>query len=43
MGRIFDETEHAIKKGLCPCCGQKLVFQEGCMHCVACGWGRCDG
>ncbi len=34
--------EEKIKNGLCPCCENRLVFQEGCMNCVICGWGACD-
>jgi len=32
-----------IKNGICPSCSANLVFQEGCMTCVVCGWSKCDG
>jgi hypothetical protein len=31
-----------IKKGMCPSCDGKLVFQEGCKVCYGCGWGGCS-
>lgn len=26
---------------LCPDCGQRIVHEEGCLKCQACGWSRC--
>jgi len=31
-----------IKKGICPDCNEQLTFEEGCKHCVCCGWGACE-
>lgn len=25
----------------CPECGCRLMFQEGCVLCPACGWSKC--
>jgi uncharacterized Zn finger protein (UPF0148 family) len=37
--------EELIQKMLdvdtCPDCGNKLMHQEGCIHCPECGWGKC--
>jgi len=39
-----DNEEQLIKKGICPNCKSNLIiFQEGCMTCLQCGWGKCDG
>jgi ribonucleoside-diphosphate reductase alpha chain len=26
----------------CPDCNTELVFQEGCLACLSCGWNRCE-
>ena len=40
-GYIKDGTKHASEKG-CPQCGSnELVYQEGCLSCKQCGWGKC--
>ena len=26
---------------VCPQCGNELIFEEGCKHCVVCGWEAC--
>ena len=26
----------------CPDCNAPVVFQEGCLMCVACGWNKCE-
>lgn len=26
----------------CPVCGEKIVFEGGCMTCKSCGWSKCD-
>ena len=31
---------HAIQK--CPDCNGPVVFQEGCIKCVSCGWNKCE-
>jgi hypothetical protein len=25
----------------CPDCGNLVVAQEGCTHCLGCGWSKC--
>jgi len=36
-----NEKDVTTDKNICPECGAKLVFQEGCRHCLVCGWGIC--
>ena len=31
---------HAIQK--CSDCNGPVVFQEGCIKCVSCGWNKCE-
>lgn len=31
-----------IKQGICPVCGAKLIFMEGCAQCIQCGWSACS-
>ena len=26
----------------CPECNTPVIFEEGCMKCVACGWNKCE-
>ena len=35
------DTVNDISGSRCPDCGEKLVFQEGCLICPACGFSRC--
>jgi ribonucleoside-diphosphate reductase alpha chain len=35
---LYSEPE----KEFCPECGGELVKEEGCIHCPACGWGKCS-
>ncbi len=41
MEEEMSEAEK-IRKGICPSCGGKLIFQEGCKMCRECGWGACE-
>ncbi len=34
-------TTIARDKGLCPECGEPLVFEGGCNICKSCGWSKC--
>ena len=34
-------TEKA-NEGVCPTCGEKLIYQGGCEECPSCGYGRCS-
>ena len=36
------EDEEPIHNNLCPECGEKLVFEEGCNICKNCGWSKCS-
>lgn len=31
-----------VKTAVCPECGGTLVYQEGCVHCLSCGYSKCD-
>lgn len=31
-----------IKGEVCPDCGGKLIRENGCIHCMDCGWSRCE-
>ena len=35
------DTVSDLAVNRCPDCGEKLVFQEGCLICPACGFSRC--
>jgi ribonucleoside-diphosphate reductase alpha chain len=35
------DDEELIRRGICPDCGQRLQYSEGCMVC-RCGFSRCD-
>ena len=26
----------------CPDCNTPVVFQEGCLMCISCGWNKCE-
>lgn len=35
-------NNHELIKGdVCPTCGAPLVYEEGCIHCVFCGFSKC--
>lgn len=35
-------NNHELIKGdVCPTCGAPLVYEEGCIHCVSCGFSKC--
>ena len=36
------QDEEPIHNNLCPECGEKLVFEEGCNICKNCGWSKCS-
>jgi len=40
-GKSIEEQRQAIKQGMCPVCGSKLVHESGCVTCPSCGWGLC--
>lgn len=42
VGEREDSDEEKIKKGICPVCGSKIVFAEGCKQCPVCGWSACS-
>ena len=33
--------EEIIEGEVCPDCGGKLIRENGCIHCIDCGWSRC--
>ena len=28
-------------RNVCPVCGSKLIYEEGCKHCSSCDWSAC--
>lgn len=44
MTRILKKylKEEVIEGEVCPDCGGRLVRENGCIHCVDCGWSRCE-
>jgi ribonucleoside-diphosphate reductase alpha chain len=36
------KEELTPKGNLCPVCGEPLVVEEGCSHCINCGWSTCS-
>lgn len=40
--RAFRMVEPEGKSDACPKCAGAVVFQEGCLKCLSCGWSRCD-
>ena len=39
LSKYMDSKE---SKDMCPQCGGKLIFENGCSHCNDCGWSRCS-
>jgi len=35
------QSEGKTKIELCPECETKVILQEGCVSCKACGWAMC--
>lgn len=33
--------DEVIEGEVCPDCGGKLIRENGCIHCIDCGWSRC--
>ena len=40
-GSMVMQSESKAKARLCPECDAKVVVQEGCVSCKACGWALC--
>lgn len=36
------EKNEIIEGEKCPECGGKLIRENGCIHCIDCGWSRCE-
>lgn len=34
-------SKEEVKGEVCPDCGSSLIRENGCVHCVSCGWSRC--
>ena len=37
-----DSEEETVNGELCPQCNGRLVRDGGCIHCIDCGWSRCE-
>ena len=35
-------TKEILNARKCPECNTPVIFEEGCMKCVACGWNKCE-
>ena len=35
------EKDEVLEGEKCPECGGKLIRENGCIHCIDCGWSRC--
>jgi len=35
-------TQEILNARKCPECNTPVIFEEGCMKCVACGWNKCE-
>ena len=38
---VIKSKSELKKDGVCPDCGSKLMMNEGCMSCAACGFSAC--
>ena len=36
------KTTTNMKPIICPECGERAIFQEGCVKCLGCGWSECS-
>jgi len=36
-----DEYYQKIAEGVCPRCGERLLYEGGCAHCPSCGFSVC--
>lgn len=36
------EKDEVLEGEKCPDCGGKLIRENGCIHCIDCGWSRCS-
>lgn len=35
-------TQSEVMDEKCPECGNNVIRESGCVHCVSCGWSRCE-
>ena len=44
MTRILKKylKDEVIEGEVCPDCGGRLIRENGCIHCMDCGWSRCE-
>jgi ribonucleoside-diphosphate reductase alpha chain len=41
-GESYGHAEAILNTRKCPECNTPVIFEEGCMKCVACSWNKCD-
>ncbi len=41
IARVLKKYFQENKEGKCPECGGKLIFEEACLKCSVCDWGKC--
>lgn len=42
LRKYLKQKEEMVSDEKCPDCGGRLVRDGGCIHCVDCGWSRCE-
>lgn len=44
MCRILNKytDKEVVKNEVCPDCGGQIINEAGCIHCVECGWSKCN-
>lgn len=44
MCRILNKytDKEVIKNEVCPDCGGQIINEAGCVHCIECGWSKCN-
>ena len=41
-GELYGHAGEILNVRKCPECNTPVIFEEGCMKCVACSWNKCD-
>jgi len=41
LQKNYEEIKEKINSGICPDCGAKIIYAEGCMICYCCGFSMC--
>jgi len=41
LKKYIEDGEKVMTGDVCPECGEELVFNDGCVTCMSCGWSKC--